>query len=76
MQGQPRQKISKTQSQKQAVWWCTSVIPAMQEAKVGGSLSSASLEKSMRPYLKAKTKSKRAWAWLKWYSTCLESSRP
>jgi hypothetical protein len=42
-----------------------SVIPDTQEAKVLGSLSKASLGKSMRPYLKNTKTQKRLRAWLK-----------
>jgi hypothetical protein len=34
------------------VWWCISVIPAIQEVEGGGTWSKVSLGKRVRPYLK------------------------
>jgi hypothetical protein len=45
------------------VWWCTPVIPATREVKVGKLQIQASLNKvSRRPYLKSKLKIKGIWA--------------
>jgi hypothetical protein len=42
-------------------WRCTPVIPATQQAEIGGSWYKASLGKSKRTYLKNKLKAKRIW---------------
>jgi hypothetical protein len=41
------------------LWWQMPVIPATQKVEIRGSHFEASLGKSVRPYLKNKTKSKR-----------------
>jgi hypothetical protein len=42
VQGQPEHKVSKTLSHKASqMWWFTSIIPAMSQAEVGGSLPEA-----------------------------------
>jgi hypothetical protein len=70
------EKARKTLSQKQAGYSSTHLWFSHSEVEVGGSLSEASLDKSVRAYLKNKLKQKGLGAWFKWWSTCLASTRP
>jgi hypothetical protein len=47
-------------------WWCTPVIPASQEAEVGGSPSKAGPRKKIRDIKQNKLKPKGLEEWLKW----------
>jgi hypothetical protein len=48
--GHLRKKFSDSLSQKTSqVWWCTSVMPTMQEAEVGGLQQEADLSKKLEP---------------------------
>jgi hypothetical protein len=64
--GQCKQKAS--QDPISTNRWCTPVIPALQEAQVGGSKSQDSLGQKALPYLKNNLQQKGLRVRLKWQS--------
>jgi hypothetical protein len=59
-------KVLKTLAQKTSqVWWCITVIPAMQEEDIGELQSQADWDQKRRPYLKTNKHNGLRYAWFK-----------